>query len=183
VSGRPWTDLELLEALDLRDQGLPLRSVARRLKRSEAAVKNALLRHGATNQRIPLYTLPDIAELMGTTYRRVQGWQRYALPVQTKQRRLLVPWLDLMEWLEEPAHYMMYDPVDCTEATLREHLVDLHRDHGGWVNVATIAAWHRVSVAAVQRWVRRGDMVAVEYENRYWVERRIVEAFVIPSER
>jgi excisionase family DNA binding protein len=93
-----------------------------------------------------------------------------------------VQWLDLCAWLDEPTHWMMYDPAACTEPTLREHLIEIRQGRPRWLSIGEVAVQYRVGAHTVHQWVKKGFLPAVRYGN-WWIRESDLAGWRIPSER
>jgi len=115
-----------------------------------------------------------VARLLGLSDSKTVGlWIReYGLKATNVANRGDKPfwhidWLDLMEWLEDENHFMMYRPERCTEPALREHLMEIRANHPGWWSVGQVADYWGCSIQLVNTWLQRGKLRSVKYGNNY----------------
>ena len=186
---RYWKRAEVDELKRLIDEGYSYDRIAKRLKRSRAAVviKCRKLNYRLLHTRSAL-TAREAQRLLGLSdskivTRWITGYGLKARNGGDPQRPLWrIQWLDLMEWLEDPHHWMAYDPAKVTEATLREHLVEIRQGQPRWLTVGEVARRYCVSLGAVQQWREKGLLPMVRYGN-WWARESDLAGFVIPSER
>jgi hypothetical protein len=175
--------------MKLIDDGYSYDHIARRLRRSPLAVrvKCKKLNYRLLHTRAAM-TARDAQRLLGTRCSKtVTRWiTDYGLKARNggepKRSLWRIQWLDLMEWLEEPTHWMAYDPAKVAERTLREHLTEIRAGQPRWLTVGEVARRYSVSVKAVIQWREKGLLPMTRYGNWY-VRESDLDGFVAPCER
>lgn len=187
--GPRWTPREVDRLIDLIDQGYGYAHIARRLKRSELAVtlKAKRLGYQLLSTRAAL-TASDIARLLSLRCAKVVSiWiRRYGLKARNASRSVRplwrVQWEKLCAWLEDPAHWMAYDPARCTDPPLREHLLEIRAGQPRWLRLGDVARRYCVSFQAVAQWITRGHLPATRYGN-WWIRESDLAGWLPPCER
>lgn len=188
-SGRNWSQDEISRLIDLIDQGHGYAAIARRLGRSKEAVllKAQRINHRLLRSRAAL-TAREVGKLLGLgCSKTVSRWiERYGLKARnagTKHKPLWrVQWEDVCAWLEEPEHWMAYDPTRCTNPSLREHLIELRAGRPRWLTPGDVARRYCVTWQAVKQWISKGFLPAVRYGN-WWINERDLAGWLPPCER
>jgi hypothetical protein len=186
---RYWRRSDIDELKRLIDEGYSYTLIARRLGRSREAVK---IKAERINYRMMhtknAISARDAQALLGlacskTVIRWITGYGLKARNGGTKERPLWrIQWLDLMEWLEAPEHWMAYDPAKVSERTLREHLTEIRQGQPRWLTAGEVARRLCVTESAVATYRAGGLLPMVRYGN-WWARESDVIGFVIPSER
>lgn len=172
-----------------RNRGFGYAAIARRLGRSETAVrlKAKRLRYRLLHTRAAL-TAADVQRLLGLSCpKSVARWiEAYGLRARNagtpRHPIYRVQWEDLYAWLEDPAHWMAYDPARCTEPPLREHLAELRQGQPRWLSVGEVARRYCVGCSTVKQWVAKGFLPATRYGN-WWIRESDLDGWLPPCER
>ena len=187
-AGRPWTPRDVDALHRLIDEGHGYTQIAQRLRRTRAAVKKKAQQHRCqlTESRTVL-TTQAVADLLGIRRDTVRLWiGRYGLSARNattpSHPYWRIDWLDLMAWLEEPTHWMAYDPARVTEWPLREHLTEIRSGQPQWVSARQAAARLCISPRAVSAWIQQERLPAVRYQF-YWINERDLATFIPPHEQ
>lgn len=187
--GPAWTTADLDHLKELVDQGYGYAVIARRLKRSEMAVrvKAKRIKYRLLHSRAAL-TCREVGRLLGlpcskTVARWIEAYglrARNARPSGCPLWR--VQWEDLCDWLDDPAHWMAYDPARCTEPPLREHLTEIRAGEPRWLRPGEVAERYIVDSGTVKQWIAKGFLPATRYGN-WWVRESDLADFVPPFAR
>jgi hypothetical protein len=193
TAARAWSakDSDLLYSLVERGVARP--AIAKRLRRTEEAVRRrmTILKLSYRHSAGALSALA-VMRLLGTPGANLQytvtRWvQEYGLPAANPRTGgtggYHIQWLDLVEWLEQPEHWMLYDPMLVTELALREHLLEIRVGQPRWLTCADVAAQRHVVEDTVVTWCRRGRLAALWRKRMWWVREDVAQAFVLPSDR
>lgn len=187
--GRDWGQDEISQLIDLVDKGFSYAHIARRLGRTETAVilKAKRIGYRLLHTRAAL-TCREIGDLLGLGCQKTAAkWiGRYGLKARnggTKQKPIWrVQWEDLCAWLEDPAHWMAYDPARCTSPPLREHLVEIRQGQPRWLTPGQVAQRYSVGWGTVKQWVEKGFLPATRYGN-WWIRESDLNGWVPPCQR
>jgi len=186
---RYWKAREVDQLITLIDEGHNYAIIAKRLKRSRNAViiKAKRLRYRLLGSRAAL-TATQAQVLLGLSCSKIiSRWITHYGLTACNGRTACSPlwriqWLDLMAWLEDPAHWMAYDPAAVTERALREHLTEIRQGQPRWIAAGDVARRYHVSISTVAQWRDKGLLPMTRYGN-YWVRESDLDDFVIPSAR
>ena len=189
MNGRPWTAHDIDHLYTLIDAGYSYNAIARRLKRSRVAVmiKAKRLNHRLLTTRAAL-TCRAVADLLGlgcakTVTRWIEGYGLKARNGGTAEKPLWrIQWDDLTAFLDDPSHWMMFDPERCTDRLLREHLLESRIDQPRWLSIGDVTSRYHVGNHTVNKWIQDGLLPATRYGNWYVRESDLVN-FVPPYER
>lgn len=186
---RYWRRAEVDLLIRLIDDGYNYDAIARRLKRTPVAVriKAKRLSHRLLRTRSALGARGAQRLLGLACAKTVTLWiAGYGLKARNggKPKRPLwrIQWLDLMAWLEDPRHWMAYNPARVTEPALREHLTEIRQGQPRWLAVGEVARRYCVTVGTVHQWRVKGFLSMTRYGN-WWVRESDIEGWVQPCER
>jgi hypothetical protein len=189
TAARAWSAKDIDTLYSLVERGVSVAAIAKRLKRTKEAVRRrmTILKLSYRHSAGALSAL-GVMRLLGTPganlqYTVVRWVREYGLPAANPRAGgtgYHIQWLDLVEWLEQPEHWMLYDPALVTEATLREHLLEIRVGQPRWLTSAEVAAQRHVVEDTVVTWCRRGRLAALWRLRRWWVREDVAAAFVIP---
>jgi transposase len=186
---RFWRQSEVDDLKRLIDDGYSYSQIATRLGRSRVAVvikvERINYRRMHTNSALAAC---DAKALLGlkcskTVICWITGYGLKARNGGTKNKPLWrIQWLDLCEWLEDPTHWMAYDPARVTELALREHLTEIRQGQPRWLTVGEVAQRYNVGIQTVATWRIKGILPMVRYGN-WWIRESDLDGFVPPCER
>lgn len=186
---RFWRQRDVDELKRLIDEGYSYDGIAKSLGRSRNAViiKAKHQRYSLMTTRAVITTV-DVRRMLGlscakSVTRWITGYGLKARNGGTKTHPIWrIQWLDLMEWLEVPEHWMAYDPAKVTERALREHLTEIRQGQPRWLAVSEVARRYNVGTQTVSQWRIKGILPMVRYGN-WWTRESDLEGFVPPCER
>lgn len=183
-----WSVNEQTRLETLIESGASYSTIAKRLKRSRNAVqiKCQRMRLRVRCVRATLSTR-DVAATLGLSCSKtVVRWiERYGLRATNggDTRPLWrVQWDDLLDWMEDRAHWMAYDPTRILDLALREWACELRTGPHRWLTPGQVGTRLHVGVGAVNDWIMKGEIPATRYGN-WWVWSGDLDGFVIPGNR
>lgn len=192
TAARSWSAKDVDTLYGLVERGVTVAAIAKRLKRTVEAVRKrmTLLKLSYRHSAGALSSL-GVMRLLGipggnpqyAVTRWVRDYGLSAAHPRAGDGGYHIQWLDLVEWLEKPEHWMLYDPARVTEPALREHLLEIRAGQPRWLTCAEVAAQLHVAEDTVATWCRRGRLTALRRRRMWWVREDVAAAFVIPSDR
>jgi excisionase family DNA binding protein len=152
---------------DLLSQGRTVRQVARRLRRTETAVRVWLKRNGGARAMGRPYSARDVQRMLGLSCsKQVARWiERGALCARRSERagahrRWAVDEFDLVAFLEDSTYWHEWEPGRVEDRFLREWAIEL-RGGQQFLLLSEVAERFGVVVSTVSQWVQRGDIPTV----------------------
>lgn len=189
MRGSTWTTQDVDTLHVMVDAGYSYNAIARRLKRTRTAV---MLKAKRLNHRLlttpAALTCRDVAELLGlgcskTVARWIEAYGLKARNGGTSEKPLWrIQWDDFTTWMDDPQHWMMFDPERCTDRLLREHLIESRIGQPRWLSVGDVASRFCVGYHSVNKWILSGSLPATRYGN-WWINERDLQVFTPPHER
>lgn len=189
MNGRPWTQEEVDLLDELLDAGRDDAWIARRLGRSPNAIKIRRQRMGLPSRRGRGSTARAVGALLGlacskrVTWWIEQGWLRAyrGQRIGRSRREWVIQEDALLEFLQNPAHWHLWDVEAITDAGLREWAREM-RGEARYLTTGEVARRYFVSTNAVQSWISRGLLPAVRRAN-WLVPEQALADFVPPYNR
>jgi excisionase family DNA binding protein len=185
---RRWDSKETDQLINLVEQGFPYAQIARKLKRTETSIRLRCKRIGVlvttTNATM---SARDVATQLGVACSKtVSGWIRRgwlrARDAGHKRPLWRITWDDLTAFLENPDHWLAWEPDRIPDLALREWTQELRANEPRYLSHSEIAGRLGVGRDTVGQWIDKGWLPAVRYGNRY-VPEAAIDGFVVPIDR
>lgn len=160
--GRNWTPEQLAALDEMLDKGLPDEAIGKKLGRSAVAVQVRRKRMRMASRTARNYSCNKLGELLGVDPKCVTWWilQRWLRGRRGQRRGPNRQWYvtedALLEFLEDPKHWHLWEPGRITDKDLREWALEQRRER--FLTQAEVAARYFVVRATVAAWFDRGDL-------------------------
>jgi hypothetical protein len=189
--GNAWSWDEELKLIDLVEQGYGYDALAKRMQRTRTAIVLKCKRLGVrVTTTLATLSARDVALLLGkgcakSVVRWIHlGWLKGRNAGGAGHKALWrVQWDDLTAFMANHNTWMAWDAERVTDPALREWALELRQAAGGeWLTIGQVATRFCVDHAAVNQWVHKGFLPAVDYGN-WWFWSADIEGWLPPCER
>jgi len=186
---RRWTALDELTLRTCYQDGVPVRTIARQLRRTQTAIR--LKQRRLHLRRCERHTLPAaaVARTMGLSCPKTvanwvgRGWLR---PIGGRRART---WrfdpLALWDLCANGQTFVAWEVARITDPELRAYAAEQRALHPRWLRLQEVARRYHVTPGTVAGWVTQGRFVA-EQVQRYgvvWLREDALDGFVPPCEQ
>ena len=179
--GRYWTPDEVFLLEEMITAGYSYRGIAKLLGRTESAVWKKRVTEGIPGVRKTNLSARALARLLNVHRADVTRWVRRGWLRAHRRRGLWsISEQALLDFLENPQHWHVWDPERITEPGLREWALEIR--HERYLTPKQVAARLHYSYQAVMAWIRDGLLPAVK-SGRWYIPESALDGFVPPSER
>lgn len=186
---RPWTPADEDQIIRLVEHGLSYDAIARKLKRTRAAIilkaKRLGTRITTTNATMSAW---DVARQLGIPCAKVvtawirRGWLQASNAGEPSRPLWRITWDDLSAFLEHEAHWIAWRPERIPDLALREWALELRAHEERMLTHAEVARRYGVSPHTVGTWIDKGWLRAVRYGNRF-IPESALSGWVTPCDR
>jgi len=192
MSGTKWSETDLCKLETLYEAGKSMLTIAKMLGRTRNSINAQLIKSGIrTASRDSTYlTVSEFARRMGVPVNTVLRWADWKLikirryKVSSVRHVTRIPWNDVWAFLANEQTWMAWNPDTIIDSDMRDYAYTKRSNQSWqWLSTEAVAERLRYSKYTVRNWVRLGQIPSILVLDHTYIDSRILDTFVAPSER